>query len=103
MLLPLALSATLDAPILSGNCNPTRVHFMGHITSDVPAKVTYTWTRPNQPASRTFTLEFTQAGTLPISYDLFFGKAEDGWVMLRVLLPEKADSPRVKYQVKCGK
>jgi hypothetical protein len=106
VVLPLALSVTAamsPAPVLSGDCNPTRVHFAGRITSTAPGTVTYTWVRPNYPASRTFTLQFTQPGTLPVSYDLLLRKAERGWVLLRVVLPEKAESAKVLYQVTCGK
>jgi hypothetical protein len=104
MLLPLALtlSAVLDpAPAVSGACNPTRVHFTGRITSDLPGKVTYTWERLNQPKGRTYTLEFTQPGTLPVSYDLLLRKPEDGWVALRVILPGQAGSEKAPYHVKC--
>jgi len=102
VLLPLAIAVALTAPpAISGNCNPTRVHFTGSISSDAPAKVTYTWIRPNTPAARTYTLDFPKAGTLPVTYDLLLRKHEQGWVMLRVILPEKTDSAKVKYQVEC--
>src|SRR3954452_6860039 len=98
MLPALALTVTLNSPpAVTGNCNPTRVHFTGQIASDAPGKVTYTWVRPNQPDGRTFTLEFTKPGALPVSYDLLLRKGEDGWVMLRAILPDKADSARVKF------
>ena len=102
MLLPLAIAVALTAPpAITGNCNPTRVHFTGTITSDAPAKVTYTWVRPNQPPGRTYTLDFSQAGSLPVTYDILLRKREQGWVALRVIWPEKAESAKVKYQVEC--
>jgi hypothetical protein len=101
VLLPLAIAVALTAPpAISGNCNPTRVHFTGTITSDSPTRVTYTWVRPNQP-SRTYTLDFPKAGTLPVTYDVLLRKRDQGWVMLRVILPEKVESDKVKYQVEC--
>ena len=106
MLLPIALAtaAVLDPfPIFSGNCNPTRVHISGRITADAPGKITYTWVRPNYPASRTFTLEFAKPGSQLVTYDMFLHKPEHGWVMLRVVLPEKAESAKVAYQVRCAK
>jgi len=96
------ITAVLDpAPTLSGNCNPTRVHFTGHITSDTPGKVTYTWVRLNQPAGRTITADFDKPGAVTVTYDLLIHKAEDGAVMLRVLLPQQSDSAKVKFHVSC--
>lgn len=105
-MLPLAIlfavTAVLDpAPTVTGNCSPTRVHFNGHIRSDAPGSVTYTWLRSNQAAGRTFTLKFEQPGSLPVSYDLLVRKAESGSVMLRVVFPHQVDSAKVKYQATC--
>jgi hypothetical protein len=100
--LALAITAALNPkPEITGTCAPTRVHFTGHIMSDGPGKVTYTWVRVNQPAGRTFTLEFSKADTLPVSYDLLVRKAERGWVMLRVILPQEAESGKAEFQVTC--
>lgn len=97
-----AVSAVLDpTPAVTGNCSPTRVHFNGHIRSDAPGSVTYTWLRSNQPAGRTFTVKFEQPGSLPVSYDLLVRKAESGTVMLRVVFPQQADSDKVKYRATC--
>ena len=102
MLFQLAIAVALAAPpTVTGNCNPTRVHFTGSITSDSPAKITYTWVRANQPVSRPYTLDFPKAGTLPITYDLLLRKSEQGWVMLRVILPQQTESAKIKYQVDC--
>jgi len=96
------VSLTLDSPpAITGSCNPTRVHFTGHITSDAPGRVTYTWVRPNHPVARTQSLTFEKPGTLPVTYDVLLRKSEQGWVMLRVVLPEQKDSPKVQFQVKC--
>jgi hypothetical protein len=102
LLLFAALSAVLDStPAVSGNCNPTRVHFTGHIKSDEPVKVTYTWVRLNHPAGRTYTLDFRQPGALPVSFDLLIRKKEEGTVMLRVIFPQHLDSAKVKYKIRC--
>jgi hypothetical protein len=98
----LVTTAVLDpAPILTGNCNPTRVHFTGHIASDAPGQVTYTWVRLNAPVGRTFTLTFDKAGTLPVTLDLLIRKPEEGAVTLRIVLPQPAESAKVKYRVAC--
>jgi hypothetical protein len=97
-----AVSAVLDpSPALSGNCNPTRVHFTGRITTDGPARVTYTWVRPNHPAGHTLTVDFDKAGTVPVTYDVMVRKAESGNVTLRVILPVQSDSAKVTYKVSC--
>ena len=98
----LAVTALLDpAPTFTGNCNPTRVHFTGHITSDAPAQVTYTWVRLNAPAGRTFTVTFDKPGTVPVTLDLLLRKSEEGAVSLRVVLPQPVESAKVKYHVTC--
>jgi hypothetical protein len=101
-LLLAAVTASLDpSPSLSGNCNPTRVHFTGHITSNTPGKFTYTWVRTDHPASRTITVDFEKPGSAPVSFDILVRKAEKGAVMLRVVFPQQNDSAQVKYQVTC--
>jgi hypothetical protein len=105
VVLPLALAAitaTLDpSPQLTGNCNPTRVHFTGHISSDAPVKVTYTWVRMNYPAGRTFAVDFNQPGTAAVSFDILLRKAEKGAVILKVVFPTTVESSKIEYQVKC--
>ncbi|HXA49511.1 MAG TPA: hypothetical protein VNV86_04365 [Candidatus Acidoferrum sp.] len=97
-----AVTAVLDpVPVMTGNCNPTRVHFTGHIASDIAGKVTYTWLRANKPAGQTLTVNFDKPGSVPVSYDLMIRKPEDGSVMLRVVLPQQNDSARVKFHVTC--
>jgi len=97
-----AVSAALDpAPAVTGNCNPTRVHFSGHIRSDTAGAVTYTWLRSSQAAGRTFTVRFDEAGSVPVSYDVLLRKAESGTVVLRVVFPQQSDSAKVQYHVMC--
>ena len=102
ILLLAAVTAVLDpTPTLTGDCNPTRVHFTGHIASDTAGQVTFAWIRLNHPVGRTLTLNFEKPGSLPVSYDLLIRKSEEGSVMLRVLLPAQHDSPKVKFRVDC--
>lgn len=97
-----AVTAVLDpSAALTGNCGPTRVHFTGRIASDAPAKITYTWIRLNHPAGPAQTLELREPGSVPVSYDLFIRKSEDGAVMLRILMPRELDSAKVRYRVAC--
>jgi hypothetical protein len=96
------ITAVLDPnPTLSGNCNPTQVHFTGRISSDTAGQVTYSWNRLNHPAGRTFTVNFEKPGTLPVSLDLFIRKSEEGSVALRLVLPKTGESSKVKYKVAC--
>ncbi len=102
LLILAAVSAVLDpSPALSGNCNPTRVHFTGHITVSGPTRVTYAWERVNYPAGRTFTVDFDKAGTVPVTYDLLLRKAETGTVTLKIVLPVQSESAKVAYKVTC--
>jgi hypothetical protein len=97
-----AVNATLDhPPAITGNCNPARVHFSGHIRTDAPGPVKYTWVRSDKPSTATFTLNFTQAGSLPVTYDWLLKGPADGWVVLQVISPEAVNTGKVKFQVKC--
>ena len=100
----LAVKPTLDhPPAVSGNCNPARVHFTGHISADGPGPVKYAWVRSDRPSTATFTLNFTAAGSLPVTYDWLVKGPADGWVVLQVISPEAVNSGKVRFQVKCGR
>ena len=81
LLASLALKATLDhPPVITGNCNPARVHFAGHIIADAPGPVKYTWVRSDKPSTATFTLTFDEAGSLPVLTSGFSrGRRTAGW------------------------
>src|SRR5260370_9387161 len=100
----LALKATLDPPPAStGNCNPARVHFTGHIAADAAGRVKYSWVRSDKPSTATFTLDFTTPGSLPVTYDWLLKGPAEGWVVLQVISPDKVNSGKVRFEVKCGK
>ena len=100
----LALKVTLSAPPeITGNCNPTRVHFTGRISSDGAGPVRYVWVRSDKPSSGTLTLQFDKPGSAPVTYDWLLRQNLDGWVELQVLSPERARSERVRFQVNCRK
>ena len=104
LLAAFALKPTLDhPPAITGNCNPARVHFTGHIRADAPGPVKYTWVRSDKPSTATFTLNFTAPGSLPVTYDWLLKGPAHGWVVLQVISPEAANSGMVRFQVKCGK
>jgi hypothetical protein len=98
MMLPLLLTAlavkpTVDRPpVITGNCNPARVHFTGHISADAAGPVKYTWVRSDKPSTATFTLDFPKPGSLPVTYD---------WLL--IVSPETANSGKVRFEVKCAK
>jgi hypothetical protein len=102
LLAALAVKPTLDRPpAITGNCQPARVHFTGHIAADAPGPVKYTWVRSEKPSTATFTLTFTAPGTLPVTYDWLLKGPADGWVVLQVIAPERANSGMVRFHVKC--
>jgi hypothetical protein len=102
LLAALAVKPTLDRPpAITGNCRPARVHFTGHIAADAPGPVKYTWVRSEKPSTATFTLTFTAPGTLPVTYDWLLKGPADGWVVLQVIAPERANSGMVRFHVKC--
>jgi hypothetical protein len=102
LLVALAVKPTLDhPPSITGNCNPARVHFTGRIGATAPGLVKYTWVRSDKPSTATFTLNFTQPGSLPVTYDWLLKGPADGWVVLHVISPEDTNSGMVRFQVKC--
>ena len=104
LLAALAIKATLDhPPAITGNCNPARVHFTGHIAAEAPGPVKYAWVRSDKPSTSTFTLNFTTPGSLPVTYDWLLKGPADGWVVLQVISPQTVNSGMVRFHVKCGK
>lgn len=100
----LALKASVDhPPVITGNCNPARVHFTGRVSSSAAGPVKYAWVRSDKPSNATFTLNFTTPGSLPVTYDWLLKGPADGWVVLHVISPEDVNSGKVHFQVKCGK
>ena len=93
---------TLDpGPAITGNCNPTRVHFAAHLTATGPGKVTYVWLRSDKGASAVQTIEFPKAGPQPVSYDWLVRTKMSGWVALKVLTPAGQQSRRISFDVTC--
>ena len=102
LLAALAVKPTLDRPpAITGNCHLARVHFTGHIAADAPGPVKYTWVRSDKPSNASFTLDFTAAGSLPVTYDWLLNGPADGWVVLQAIAPESANSGKVRFHVKC--
>ena len=104
LLAALALKAAVDhPPAITGNCNPSRVHFTGRITAGAAGPVKYSWVRSDKPSTATFTLNFTGPGSLPVTYDWLLKGPAEGWVVLQVISPEKVNSGKARFEVKCGK
>src|SRR5215472_10085382 len=100
----LAVKVALAAhPVITGNCNPTRVHFTGTITSDAAGPVRYTWVRSDKPSSNTLTIDFGKPGESDVTYDWLFRSAGEGWVVLQVISPVKTRSEKVRFAVSCKK
>jgi hypothetical protein len=100
----LVVKATLSAPtIIAGNCSPARVHFTARIASDTAGPVRYTWVRSDKPSNNTFTLDFDKPGSRPVTYDWLLNGPAGGWVVLRVLSPERVNSEKVRFEVSCRK
>ena|ERR1051326_5482543 len=108
LLLPLfflftfGVDVSIDGPpTISGNCDPTRVHFAAHITATGPSKITYVWLRGDKGSSAVETLEFRQAGPSPVSYDWLIRNRTSSWVSLKVLTPVTQQSRKVTFDVSC--
>jgi hypothetical protein len=100
----LAVKVVLAAqPAISGNCNPTRVHFTGTISNDAPGPVRYTWVRSDKPSSNTLTIDFAKPGESEVTYDWLLRSASEGWVVLQVISPAKTRSEKVRFAVSCRK
>src|SRR5437016_772872 len=100
----LAVKAALSTPPeITGNCDGTRVHFTGRISSGLPGPVRYTWVRSDRPSTNTFTLQFDKPGTLPVTYDWLLKGPAKGWVVLHVISPGDTHSEKVRFEVTCKK
>jgi hypothetical protein len=100
----LAVKVALSAPPgISGNCDRTRVHFTGRISSDTAGPVRYTWVRSDKPSTATFTLQFDKPASLPVTYDWLLKGPAEGWVVLHVISPVDAHSEKVRFDVSCKK
>jgi hypothetical protein len=104
LLAALAVKATLATqPAISGNCHPSRVHFIGSIASDTASPVRYTWVRSDKPSNNTFTLDFVKPGSRPVTYDWLLHGPAEGWVVLQIVSPQAVHSEKVSFSVTCGK
>jgi hypothetical protein len=86
---------------MTGNCQPTRVHFAARLTATGPGRVTYVWLRSDKGASAVQSLQFGKAGPLPVSYDWLVRARTSGWVSLKVLTPAPQQSRKVSFAVTC--
>lgn len=91
------------APVISGNCKPSRIHFTGRLRASAPGQVIYTWTRSDKAASPTQTLTFEKSGSIAVTYDWLFKGTGKGWAALKILSPAQAESRKAEFQVNCGK
>ncbi|MEO8597737.1 MAG: hypothetical protein ABI759_30735 [Candidatus Solibacter sp.] len=101
LLISLAIKATVAAPAITGNCSPARVHFAGRIESSAAGPVKFTWVRSDKPSTATFDLTFTAPGALPVTYDWMLKGPAEGWVVLQVISPDKVNSGKIRFEVKC--
>jgi len=101
LLISLSVKATVSAPAITGNCSASRVHFAGRIESSAAGAVKYTWVRSDKPSSATFDLRFDAPGGLPVTYDWILKGPAEGWVVLQVISPEKVNSGKVRFELKC--
>jgi hypothetical protein len=101
LLVPLAVKASVSSPVITGNCSPSRVHFAGRIESNAAGAVKYTWARSDKPSSATFDLKFDAPGGLPVTYDWILKGPAEGWVVLQVISPEKVNSGKIRFELKC--
>jgi hypothetical protein len=46
-------------------------------------------------------MNFTAPGSLPVSYDWMLKGPAEGWVVLQVISPEKVNSGKIRFELKC--
>ena len=87
---------TADNPRMSGPC-PLKVVFSGHVTTDGPGTVKYTFTRSDGARGPAFSLEFKEAGTQAVSTTWTLGDATtlphyEGWQAVQIFTPNEMES-----------
>ncbi len=90
----------LENPTISGGC-PARVHFAGRIHPYAPGPVVYKFVRSDGANSPEHTLEFPRPEAKPISFDWQLGKSYSGWVQLVILSPNREQTAKRTFQVRC--
>ena len=101
LLVSQAVKASVSVPVITGNCSPSRVHFAGRIESSAAGALKYSWVRSDKPSSATFDLKFDAPGSLPVTYDWILKGPAEGWVVLQVISPEKVNSGKIRFELKC--
>jgi hypothetical protein len=97
-----------DEAKLLGPC-PLMVKFTGHLTTNGPGTVKYTFTRSDGATGPVFTLDFKSAGTQQVSTAWTLGDATalptyEGWQALKVLFPNEVESSHEtgSFILSCG-
>ncbi len=91
-----AVSLQPDDAKPKGKC-PMLIKFKGFITTNGKGTVKYTFTRSDGATSPAYTLNFTAAGTKPVTTDWTLGSATvlphyEGWRAIKILSPNEMES-----------
>lgn len=87
---------------------PIRVNFNGYIKTNGAGTIKYTFVRSDGATAPVYTLEFREAGALPIATDWTLGDASalpfyEGWQTLKILSPNEMEtkSGEARFAIKC--
>ena len=83
-----------------GSC-PKTVIFKGRITANGKGIVKYEFVRSDGAKARVQSLNFHAAGSKDVSTTWQLGRSYSGWQAIRILSPQKMESNRARFQVRC--
>ncbi len=90
----------LENPTVSRGC-PAKVHFAGQIHPYAPGPVVYKFVRSDGASSPEHTIEFSRPEAKPIWFDWELGTSYSGWVQLVILSPNREQTAKRAFQVRC--
>ena len=98
------VSVSVSESEYKGFC-PHKFVFTGRITANREGTVRYTWLRSDGAPRKTYTLEFTAAGTKTVAHEWelggAMGKYEDCWAQIEILAPNSRTSNKAAFDLEC--
>jgi hypothetical protein len=101
----LKVTLTADPTAYAGSC-PTTITFSGQITvAGGSGKVSYTFLRSDGASAPVTTVTFDEPGSVDVGTTWTLGGSDfsySGWQAVRILSPQRVDSDKAEFTVKCA-
>jgi len=91
---------SVDPVSYSGPC-PATIKFKGEISVTQPGRVQYKFIRSDGARAPLQTLNFEKSGSKEVSTTWAIGRDYSGWMAIKVLYPQEAESNKAVFNIKC--